>query len=146
MRGATEHLAKRKPRVLYVMLGETDEWAHMRRYDCYLEAAQRADVFVRKLWETLQSMPEYKDKTSLVLTTDHGRGATMADWMNHGKNVAGAEFVWMAVMGPHTQAMRIRENVDVTQSQIAATLAALVGEDYHKDVPRSAAALPGAVK
>ena len=28
----------------------------------------------RRLWESLQSMPEYQGKTSLVITTDHGRG------------------------------------------------------------------------
>ena len=42
----------------YVQLGETDEWAHARRYDCYLEAAYNSDRFVRKLWETVQSMPD----------------------------------------------------------------------------------------
>ena len=37
--GALDYLRARRPRVLYVMLGETDEWAHGRRYDLYLDAA-----------------------------------------------------------------------------------------------------------
>lgn len=142
MRAALEHIVKRKPRVMYVQLGETDEWAHMRRYDCYLEAAHNSDRFLRRLWETVQSMPEYKDKTSLVLTTDHGRGGTLGDWTDHGKDVAGAEHVWMAVMGPDVKPLGVRENVDVTLGQTAATVAALVGEDYHGTVPQSAPALP----
>ena len=72
--GALEYLKKNKPRVLYVMLGETDEWAHGRRYDLYLDAAWRNDRFIRRLWETAQSMPEYRDETALLLATDHGRG------------------------------------------------------------------------
>jgi hypothetical protein len=144
-RSALEHLRKHKPRVLYVAFGETDEWAHSRRYDCYLDAANRNDAFLRTLWQTLQSMPEYAGRTSLVVTTDHGRGSTEKDWTDHGKDTDGAEFVWMAVMGPNTPAMGVRENVQVTQGQVAATVAALVGEDYHAAAPNSAPPLPGAV-
>ena len=56
--GAIEYLKKNRPRVFYVMLGETDEWAHGRRYDLYLDAAWRNDRFIRRLWETAQSMPD----------------------------------------------------------------------------------------
>ena len=144
-RGALEHLAKRKPRVLYVMLGETDEWAHMRRYDCYLEAAYNGDRFLRKLWDTAQSIPEMKGNTSLVITTDHGRGGTLGDWTDHGKDVPGAEHVWMAVIGPDTPPSGLRENLDVTLSQVAATVAALAGENYPSASPKSAPVLPGVI-
>ena len=76
MHAAIECLRTRRPRVLYVMLGETDEWAHERRYDLYLDAAFRADRFMRRVWEMVQGMPEYAGTTALVLATDHGRGAT----------------------------------------------------------------------
>lgn len=141
MRGALEHLAKRKPRVMYVQLGETDEWAHMRRYDCYLEAARNSDRFLKRLWDTAQSIPEMKGKTSLLVTTDHGRGSTIQDWTDHGQKVEGAEQVWMAAMGAGVEPLGVRENVHATTSQIAATVAALVGEDYHAAVSKSAPAL-----
>ena len=64
------------------------------------DAAHRNDTFLKVLWETLQSMPEYAGRTSLVITTDHGRGGTKLDWTDHGKDVEGAEFMWAAVMGP----------------------------------------------
>ena len=72
--GALEYLRQKRPRVLYVMLGETDEWAHGRRYDLYLDAARRNDRFIRQLWEAAQALPEYAGTTALVLATDHGRG------------------------------------------------------------------------
>jgi hypothetical protein len=128
--------------VLYIMLGETDEWAHMRRYDAYLDAAHNADRFLRKLWETAQSIPAYAGKTSLVITTDHGRGGTLGDWPNHGPDVAGAENIWIAAMGPAVPPAGVRENVEVIQAQVAATIALLAGEDYHAAVARSAPALP----
>jgi hypothetical protein len=144
-RGAMEHLRKRKPRVLFVGFGETDEWAHLRRYDCYLDAVNKNDAFLKSLWDTLQSMPEYANHTSLVITTDHGRGSTKQDWTDHGKDTEGAEFMWIAVLGPKTPGKGVRENVEVTQGQVAATVAALVGEDYHAASPKSAPPLPGAV-
>lgn len=141
---AMEYLRKHRPRVLYVMLGETDEWAHLRRYDCYLDSARRGDDYLRRLWETLQSMPEYAGKTSLVITTDHGRGETKQNWTDHGKDVDGAEFVWIGATGPGVEPLGVRENVEATQGQVAATVASLVGEDFHGAVPSSAPALPTA--
>ncbi|MEX0726831.1 MAG: alkaline phosphatase family protein [Planctomycetaceae bacterium] len=138
-----EYLLKHRPRALFLGLGETDEWGHGRRYDLYLHAAQKSDRQIKELWELLQSLPEYKDKTSLIISTDHGRGETLGDWTNHGKDVVGAEFVWMAVMGPRTPALGVREHVEVTQSQIAATIAQLVGEDFRAAVPQAAEPLPG---
>jgi hypothetical protein len=146
MQGALEYLRTRQPRVLYVMLGETDEWAHGRRYDLYLDAAWRSDRFVRRLWELAQSLPAYRGRTALVLATDHGRGATPTDWTDHGQKVPAAESIWMAVMGPATPALGVREGIAATQSQLAATVAALVGEDFRAAAPKAAPPLPDIVR
>jgi hypothetical protein len=140
--GAIEYLRAHRPRVMYVMLGETDEWAHGRRYDLYLDAARRNDRFIRSLWEAAQAIPEYANKTALIVSTDHGRGDTPADWTDHGEKVPAAERIWMGVVGPKVPALGSRVSVDVTQAQIAATVAALVGEDYRKAQPKAAASLP----
>ncbi len=140
---AREYLVLKKPRVLFIGLGETDEWGHGRRYDKYLTAAHEADVFLRQLWTLLQSMPEYKDKTSIVIAPDHGRGSTIRNWTDHNAKVEGAEFVWMAAMGPAIPALGVRSDVEVTLSQMAASLAKLVGEDFNAASPKSALPLPG---
>jgi hypothetical protein len=142
MHAAIECLRTRRPRVLYVMLGETDEWAHDRRYDLYLDSAFRADRFMRRVWEMVQGMPEYAGTTALVLATDHGRGATGEDWTDHGRKVPAAESTWSAVMGPATPALGVRASVTVTTGQVAATIAALLGEDFRAAVPAAAAPLP----
>jgi len=145
MQAALECVRTRRPRVLYVMLGETDEWAHEKRYDLYVDAAFRADRFIRRLWETVQAIDQYANRTALLVATDHGRGATAADWTDHGRKVPAAEETWIAVMGPDTMPVGDRGSVTVTTAQIAATVAALVGEDYRKEMPTAAAALPGVV-
>ncbi len=139
---ALETLRTTKPRVLYVMLGEGDEWAHDGKYDLYMDSAFRADRFIRRMWDTLQSLPEYKDRTTLLVTTDHGRGATTADWNNHGKNVPAAESTWMLALGPDVPALGVRQSVTVTTSQLAATIAAAVGEDFRTAVKTAAPPLP----
>jgi hypothetical protein len=136
--GALEYLKKNKPRVLYVMLGETDEWAHGRRYDLYLDSAWRNDRFIRKLWETAQSMPGYTGQTALVLATDHGRGSTGENWTGHGEKVPESDQIWMAVMGPGVAPLGTRSAVKATQAQVAATVAMLLGEDYSAAQPKAA--------
>ncbi len=143
MEYAREHLRRHKPRVMFIALGETDEWGHGRRYDLYLDAAKNSDQFLASLWNELQTMPEYKGKTSLIVTTDHGRGDTRVNWIDHGKNVPSAEFIWIAVLGPDTPALGVRENVETTQSQVAASVAHLLGENFNGASEKSALPLAG---
>ena len=146
MQGALHCLRTRQPRVLYVAFDETDEWAHERRYDLYLDAAHRSDRFLRRLWETAQSLPAYRGRTALVVATDHGRGETPRDWTDHGEKVPAAERIWMAVMGPDTPALGVRTGVAATQGQLAATVAHLLGEDFRTGVPAAAPPLPGVTR
>jgi len=139
---ALERLRTDKPRVLYIMLGEGDEWAHAGRYDLYLDATFRADRFIHRVWDTLQSMPEYANQTTLLVTTDHGRGATLEDWNSHGAKVPAAESTWMLALGPAVPPLGVREGVTVTTSQLAATIAAVVGEDFKRAVATAAPPLP----
>jgi arylsulfatase A-like enzyme len=125
------------------MLGAGDEWAHAGRYDLYLDATARADRFIQRFWDTLQSLPEYKDRTTLLVTTDHGRGATTADWNDHGRKVPAAETTWMAALGPLVAPLGLRDSLTVTTSQLAATIAAVVGEDFRAASPPAAPPLPG---
>jgi hypothetical protein len=144
--GTVEYVKVKRPRLLFISFGETDDWAHEGRYDLVLDSARRTDGFIERLWDLLQSLPEYAGKTSLVLTTDHGRGDTRVEWKNHSKDTAGSDRIWIAVMGPDTPSTGCRSDLDVTQSQVAATVAELLGEDYHTAVPSSGPPLPGIQK
>ena len=135
---ALEYLKLHKPRVLYLSLGETDDWAHEGRYDSYLRAAHRVDQYLQELWETVQSMEEYRGKTTLIFSTDHGRGEAPVEWKDHGEKIPGSKYIWMAFMGPDTRALGERSKIAaVTQNQIAATLAALLGENYNAAVHKA---------
>lgn len=148
---ALEYLKTQKPRLLYLSLGETDDWAHEGNYALYLDAAHRADTYVRELWETVQSMPEYRGATTLIFSPDHGRGSAPVEWKDHGQKIPESKYIWIAILGPDTSPLGERTHTDpVTQSQIAATLAAFLGEDYNAAVPRAGKpisdALPSAAR
>ena len=137
--GALAYLRRKQPRVLYVALGETDDWAHAGRYDLYLDAARNNDRFIQQLWETAQSVPKYKGKTSLVITTDHGRGDGREEWKNHNAQTPGADRMWIAIMGPDTPSEGVVGNAQLTQAQVAATVADLLGENFQQHDTRIAA-------
>jgi hypothetical protein len=134
---AIEYLRARKPRLLFVGLGETDDWAHAGSYAEYLNAAHLADDYLRQIWDVVQSMPEYRGRTTLIVLPDHGRG-NGANWTDHGQKIPESMETWMAFLGPDTPPLGERKQPQpVTESQIAATLAALLGEDYRASVPKA---------
>jgi hypothetical protein len=136
---AVAYMKAKKPRVLFVGLLETDAWAHRGAYPEYLNAAHRGDSYLRQLWELVQSMPEYRGKTTLIVLPDHGRGEG-AKWTSHGQAIPESKQTWMAFLGPDTVALGERKQAGpVTESQIAATVATLLGEDYHGATPKSGA-------
>ena len=141
-----ESFAKSQPRVLFVGYGETDNWAHAGRYDLVLHSAHAFDQFVEELWNTLQALPAYKDQTTFIITTDHGRGGGLTQWKEHGVDEKGSEYIWIAVMGPDTAPLGERSHTaEVHQAQIAATVAAFLGKDYRAAAPQAAPPLSGVV-
>jgi hypothetical protein len=123
---ALDHLKKVHPRALVISFDETDDWAHGRRYDRVLDMIATFDGFLDRLWTTIQSMPEYRDSTTLIVTSDHGRGSTLADWSDHGRKVAGADKIWIAIMGPDTPATG-EVSTHAEQRDIAPTIIKLMG-------------------
>jgi hypothetical protein len=138
-----DYLESHSPRVLFVGYGETDDWAHNGRYDLVLESAHNDDAGIAALWNHMQQNSAYRDQVTFIITADHGRGDGLENWKHHGEKIAGAENIWVAVIGPDTPPLGELANVPpVTQSQIAATIAALLGYDYRREVPAAAPPLP----
>jgi len=129
---AFEYLKTRKPKVLYIAYGETDEWAHHSYYRSYLDAARQVDSWIKQLWDYVQSDPQYKNKTAIFITTDHGRGDINKDeWTSHGSKIQDAYEIWFATMGPGIAASgEQKDNVLWFQNQFAQTIAKLLGYTY----------------
>lgn len=127
---ALEYLRTARPRVLYLALGETDDWAHDRRYDRYLETAHYFDQCLRRLWEALERDEQYRGRTTLLVATDHGRGETREDWTRHGAAVEGAQYVWLAALGAGVAPLGdAGADHRFTLSDVAPTMLELAGAD-----------------
>lgn len=83
---------------------------------------------------------------AIIITTDHGRGDDRVGWKSHGASIPGSEYIWIAILGPDTPPLTQSESDEVTQSQIAATVAAALAEDFAATDGRIAPALPGAFR
>ena len=129
---AMEHLKTRKPRVLYIAYGETDEWAHAGEYRNYLNATQQFDSWLNEIWDHLQSDPQYRGKTALFIASDHGRGDRDKDqWTSHGSSIPGANETWFAVLSPAIKGRGEASNHPVVfQNQFAQTIASFLGVAY----------------
>lgn len=126
---AMEYLKTKKPKVLYIAYGETDEWAHAGSYKSYLEAAHQFDAWLKDIWTYIQSDPQYQNKTSMFITTDHGRGNKIRDqWTGHGSDITDAHEIWFSVMGPDTAPKgEVKKEMQLYQKQFAQTIASLLG-------------------
>lgn len=131
-----------RPRLLFIGYGETDVWAHDGEYGKLLRSARQTDAFIAELWNQMQRLPEYRGRTTFLITTDHGRGDGPRAWRDHGADVSGADRIWIAAIGPDTPALGARrETGTLTQGQLAATVAALLGEDFRGANPSAAPAI-----
>jgi hypothetical protein len=140
---ALDHLVRHQPRVLWIGLDETDDWSHQRNYVRVIEYLHRFDGWLKNLWALIEETPSFRGRTALMLVTDHGRGNTVDDWNSHGKDTEGAQFVWSAVAAPNWAARGLWKagHPAASQSQVAATVAALVGKDWRKVAPAAGAPL-----
>lgn len=134
---AREYFKAYRPRVLYVAFDETDDLAHAGEYDQYLNSAHAEDAMLADIWNIVQSNPQYKNKTTLIITCDHGRGdAIKEQWKDHGQNVKDSGETWLAVIGPDTKTLgEVKTAGQLYQKQYAATIAALLGLEFSAEHP-----------
>ena len=134
---AMEYIKRKSPRIIYIAYGETDDFAHDGHYDAYLKSANQTDDFIAEVWNYAQNHPQYAGKTTMIITTDHGRGTVPKDtWRSHGIKVSGAGQIWIAVIGPDSPGLGIvSDGKQYYQNQVAATLAKFLGFEYKNAHP-----------
>ena len=131
---AKEYIREHQPKVVYLGFGETDELGHQGRYDLYLEQANKVDKMIAELWHWVQTTPGYKDNTTFIITTDHGRGSRNSKWTSHGEFIKGSSQAWLAIIGPGIKPIgEVKQDEQIYQQQLAQTIAHLLGENFDTD-------------
>jgi hypothetical protein len=92
------------PSLVFLHLGEVDHAGH-KNWGWYLEAISDADEIVYELWNRIQSDPDYRDQTTLLVTTDHGRhDDDHGGFLGHGDNCEGCKRLFLLAIGPDIEA------------------------------------------
>ena len=133
---AKNYVETHHPKIVYLGLGETDEFAHYGDYDIYLQKLHQADALIAELWYYVQTNPFYKNNTSFIITTDHGRGRTLHSWNAHGFWIGGSGETWLALLGNGIAPKgELNKKQHVYQKQLASTIATLLGITFIANHP-----------
>jgi hypothetical protein len=128
---AKEYLQQHKPKIFYLGLGETDEYAHQGNYDMYLQKANETDKIISELWHWAQTTEGYKNNTTFIITTDHGRGKNQSSWTSHGIFTKGSSQTWLALLGKNICSLgEVKTEGQLFEKQLAQTIAKLLGEEF----------------
>jgi hypothetical protein len=133
---AREYVKEYHPRVMYINFSEPDNYAHAGSYDWYISTVHGQERLIADLWNYIQSIPQYKGKTTLLIAPDHGRGRTKDRWTEHGPYPGESKEIFILAMGPDMPALgEVKTGTQLYQGQIAATIAKLLGFDYTAEHP-----------
>lgn len=123
-----ETLARDHPHLVLINLKQPDSGGHSGKWENYIEGLKASDAYALELWNFLQADSEYRDKTALFITHDHGRHLDgVADgFVNHGDNCEGCRKVSLLALGPDFKKGAVLENQS-EQIDLPVTIADLLG-------------------
>jgi hypothetical protein len=115
-------LQKFKPAVMAITLLDVDT-CHSD-FNGYLRAQQLADALVSHLWSHIQSIPELRDTTTMLVLPEHGRhlfgngknpDTLGRSGVDHGQGDDGDRDVWMLALGPDIKPNQVLAPTGVSQ-------------------------------
>lgn len=117
-----------KPKLMLINLKEPDVAGHMGDWNLYLDGIKKGDEYAYRLWTFLQSHPDYRNNTVLMITNDHGRHSNgwLDGFVSHGDNCDGCRHINFMALGPGIQKGYI-DTTSYSQNDITATIAKLLG-------------------
>jgi hypothetical protein len=124
---AREVMREFAPRVLLVNFWDMDV-AHWGSYSLYLSAITRTDRLTGMLWDEIQTLPAYKDKTTMLVLPELGRDGDMNTangFLNHRSGDASCRNMWMLAMGKGIRKGEVER--PVSHIDMAATAAEILG-------------------
>jgi hypothetical protein len=115
---------EKRPRFLWISLNDADEWAHRGSKDNYENILKRYDRWFDQLVTRIRSLDGYGEHTTIIVTTDHGRGDG-ADWTSHDSSYPASQQAFAFALGPGTGGPR--ERCDAGHRALRPTIEALLG-------------------
>ncbi|MEO0166773.1 MAG: alkaline phosphatase family protein [candidate division WOR-3 bacterium] len=119
------------PKVMYFYFAMTDLFAHNGIWNDYTNAARNVGVYIKDLVDFVNTHPQYANNTTILITTDHGRGSS--SWGAHSSNTEGADETWFILISPYTNKGIVNEQKQYYNEQLAQTMANILGFQYEAD-------------
>lgn len=122
-----EIMSRFAPSLLMVNFWDMDI-AHYGSYSLYLQAIRRTDRLVYELWQHVQSLPAYRDKTTLIVVPEVGRDGDIHGngFANHRSGDESCRRVWLLACGAGVPRGTASER-PIRHIDVAPTAAALLG-------------------
>ena len=117
-----------QPKLMLINLLAPDVQGHGNNWEGYLNAIKNSDAYALELWNRIQENEVMKDKTTLIITNDHGRNEDghKDGFISHGDGSEGNRHIFLLGLGPDFKSNYVvekqRELID-----IAPTIAHLLG-------------------
>lgn len=127
-------LAQDQPKLVLVNFQDPDSTGHTAEWESYTAAIAGADQLVYEIWtDLIQGDPHYRDKTTMIVTSDHGRHLPeFGDFINHGGICSGDRHIPFLALGPDTP-----DEHEVTERRYQIDIATTVGELLDFETPMS---------
>ena len=91
------------PTLLWITLHDIDV-AHSGAYSLYIDGIQRTDRLCLDIWQTIESLPEYRSNTTMFILPDFGRDSDTNPggngFQHHRTGDALSRTTWMMALGP----------------------------------------------
>ena len=122
-----EIMTRLAPSLLVVNFWDVDI-AHFGAYSFHLEAIRRTDRLVHGLWQHAQSLPQYRERTTLIVAPEMGRDgdASGNGFQNHRSGDDSCRRLWLLALGPGVPRGLISER-EVRTTDVAPTLGQVLG-------------------
>lgn len=127
MAKAKSIMEKYTPNITVIALKDVDIKGHSNDWDGYIQAIKTTDASIKEVWDYIQSLPAYKDKTTLIVSNDHGRHLdSTKGFANHGDDCAGCRSIEFFAIGPDFKKNATISTGNYEQIDIASTIAELL--------------------
>jgi len=123
-----EILPEHKPHLVLINFKEPDASGHARNWEKYLRGIEDTDGYAYRVWNLIQSLPDFKDQTALFITNDHGRhdDKRLMGFTSHGDKCFSCRHISLLALGPDFKKGAVIEKRR-GQIDIAVTAAKLLG-------------------
>lgn len=117
-----------QPKLVMINLKEVDAAGHNNDWNGYINGIKNTDAQIKEIWNFIQSSNNYKNKTALIVTNDHGRhDDNNGGFQHHGDQCGGCTSIEFFALGPD-----FKKNVTIStgnyeQKDIAKTIGLIMG-------------------